>query len=62
MNQRAELENKQSVVCLGCSFESIEPNKRPGQKYPKRCFNCGRFAIDSQKQAARDARRARKKT
>jgi hypothetical protein len=56
MGQRSQLEDAQTVVCLGCSFESIEPDKKPGQKYPKRCPNCGRFAADNQRQAARDAR------
>jgi hypothetical protein len=51
MSQRAELEDKHTVVCLGCNAEWVDPEKKPGQKYAKRCQNCGRTNLDNQRLA-----------
>lgn len=49
MSQRAELEDKHTVICLGCNAEWIDPDKKPGQKYAKRCKNCGRTSEQNQR-------------
>jgi hypothetical protein len=51
MSQRSELEDKQTVICYGCSSEWIDLDKRPNQKYAKKCRNCGRTNLDNQKLA-----------
>ncbi len=53
MSQRAELEDKHTVICLGCNAEWIDPSKKPGQKYAKRCKNCGRTSEQNQRIARR---------
>lgn len=47
MSWRTILENKYTVICLGCKNESIDFNKKPNQKYPKCCSNCNRTNIDN---------------
>lgn len=39
---RSNLENKYTVKCIKCGHESIDPSKRPNQKYIKgKCPACG---------------------
>ena len=35
MSQRSRLEDKYTVKCKVCGYESIDPNKKPAQKYAK---------------------------
>ena len=51
MSQRSQLEDKNTVVCLGCNAEWIESDKKPNQKYPKHCKNCGRTNVENQRLA-----------
>ena len=61
MSQRSQTEDRYTVVCLGCSAEWIDPSKRPGQKYAKRCRNCGRTNLDNQRlQRSRAKAKARR--
>lgn len=61
MSQRAELEDKHTVICLGCNAEWIDPDKKPGQKYAKQCKNCGRTNKENQRLAKRQ-RQTEKRT
>jgi hypothetical protein len=49
MTSDNQTEDQYTVVCLGCNAEWIDPSKRPGQKYAKRCQNCGRTNLDNQR-------------
>ena len=41
MSWRSRLEDKYTVVCKHCKNETIDPEKKPAQKYLKgECQNC----------------------
>lgn len=46
---KTELEDKHTVICLGCNGEWIDPSKKPAQKYAKICKNCGRTNKENQR-------------
>lgn len=42
MSWRSRLEDNHTVQCKQCGHESIDPNKKPNQKYSKeKCPQCG---------------------
>jgi len=47
MSQRSRLEDRYTVVCLGCNTEWCDPEKKPHQKYPKVCPGCGRTSREN---------------
>jgi len=49
---------KKTLICLGCSFEMADSTAKPGQKYPSKCFNCGRTALENKRHAEKIKRRA----
>lgn len=47
MAWRKDLEDKYTVRCKSCGHESIDPNKKPAQKYLKKgttCPNCKKIS------------------
>lgn len=41
MSWRSRLEDKHTVICKHCKTETIDPNKKPNQKYSKgKCSAC----------------------
>ena len=49
---------EKTLICLGCSFEMADSTAKSGQKYPRKCFNCGRTALENKRLAERIKRRA----